>query len=63
MPQNERKLLKFADLLRENASELGMLETKATGSAVMLQSIGYGVCADLFTYYARLADKIHGDSA
>ena len=33
------------------------------GSALGTQTMGYNVGADLFTYYAGLADKIHGETA
>lgn len=58
-----RALLKFADLIRENADELGLFETKAMGSAIVTQSGGYRQGADLFTYYAGLADKILGETS
>lgn len=58
-----RALLKFADLIRENADQLGLFETKAMGSAVVTQSGGYRQGADLFTYYAGLADKILGETS
>ncbi|ETN41002.1 uncharacterized protein HMPREF1541_02934 [Cyphellophora europaea CBS 101466] len=58
-----KAMLKFADLIREKAGEIAALETKAMGSAVATQTMGYNVGADLFTYYAGLADKIHGEAA
>jgi aldehyde dehydrogenase (NAD+) len=58
-----RAMHKFADLIRAQAEESGGLETKAMGSAVLTQTMGYNVCADLFDYYAGLADKIHGEAA
>jgi acyl-CoA reductase-like NAD-dependent aldehyde dehydrogenase len=42
---------KFAQKLRESAEEAASLETKAMGSAVMTQTMGYGVAASLFDYY------------
>lgn len=38
---------KFAQKLRETAEEVAGLETKAMGSAVMTQTMGYGVAAQL----------------
>ena len=58
-----KAMLKFADLIRENAEQIAMLETKAMGSAVGTQTMGYNVGADLFTYYAGLADKIVGETS
>lgn len=58
-----KAMYKFADLMRENAEEIARLETKAMGSAISTQTMGYGVGADLFTYYAGLCDKIHGETA
>ncbi|CAK7198463.1 hypothetical protein SEUCBS139899_001124 [Sporothrix eucalyptigena] len=58
-----RAMFKFADLMREKADELGLLETRAMGSAIATQSGGYKQGADLFTYYAGLADKILGETA
>lgn len=58
--ERAKRMLKFADLMRENAEQLGGLETKTMGSAVATQTMGYNVGADLFTYYAGLADKIEG---
>lgn len=57
-----KAMLKFADLIREHAEAVASLETKAMGSAVSTQTMGYNVGADLFTYYAGLADKIHGEA-
>lgn len=54
---------KFADLIRVNAEDIARLETRAMGSALGTQTMGYNVGADLFTYYAGLADKIHGETA
>lgn len=58
-----KALYKFADLIREKAGEIAGLETKAMGSAISTQTMGYNVGADLFTYYAGMADKIHGEAA
>lgn len=61
--ERAKAMLKFADLIRGNAAEIASLDTKAMGSAVSTQTMGYNVGADLFTYYAGLADKIHGETA
>lgn len=58
-----QKMLKFADLMRQNAEKIAKLETQAMGSAISTQTMGYNVGADLFTYYAGLCDKIHGETA
>ena len=55
-------MIKFAGLIREKANEIAKLETMAMGSAHGTQTMGYNVGADLLTYYAGLADKIHGES-
>lgn len=56
-------MFKFAGLVREQAGEVARLETLAMGSAVTTQTMGYTTLADLFVYYAGLADKIHGETA
>lgn len=56
-------MLKFADLVREKAEEYAAWDTKSMGSALSMQAGGYHFCADLFTYYAGLADKIHGETS
>jgi aldehyde dehydrogenase (NAD+) len=56
-------MYKFAGLIREKAEDIARLETRAMGSALATQTMGYNVAADLFVYYAGLADKIHGESA
>ncbi len=61
--ERAKAMFRFADLIREHAEELGRLETVVMGSAISTQTSGYLFGADLFTYYAGLADKIHGDSA
>ena len=61
--ERARRLLKFADLIRQKAGEIAKLETQCMGSAIGTQTMGYNVGADLLTYYAGLADKIHGETA
>ncbi|KAF2482187.1 putative aldehyde dehydrogenase [Neohortaea acidophila] len=56
-------MLKFAALMREHAAEIAKLETTTMGSAIGTQTMGYNVGADLFTYYAGMADKIHGETS
>lgn len=58
-----KAMYKFADLIREKAEDIAKLETRAMGSALGTQTMGYNVGADLFTYYAGLADKIHGEAS
>lgn len=55
-----KAMQKFADLIRSKAEEIASLDSKAMGSAIGTQTMGYNVCADLFDYYAGLADKIEG---
>ena len=54
---------KFATKLKEVAEDAAGLETRAMGSAVMTQTMGYQVAAQLFDYYSGLCDKIHGETA
>ena len=61
--ERAKAMFKFADLIRQHAEDIAKLETKAMGSAVSTQTMGYHVGADLFTYYAGMADKIHGETA
>lgn len=61
--ERAKAMFKFADLIREHAEDIARLETLVMGSAILTQSSGYKVDADLFTYYAGLADKIHGEAA
>ena len=56
-------MMKFAALMRQHAGEIAKLETTTMGSAVGTQTMGYNVGADLFVYYAGLADKIHGETS
>ena len=58
-----KAMFKFADLMREKADEIGVLETRAMGSAITTQSRAWAQSADLFTYYAGLADKILGETS
>lgn len=61
--ERAKAMFKFADLIHENAEDLARLDTLAMGSAISTQTMGYNIAADLFTYYAGLADKIHGEAA
>ena len=65
MPPGERAkiLLKIADLLDANTSELARLESLDVGMP-MLMSSGMGpLCAEIFRYWAGIATKIHGISS
>lgn len=57
--ERAKRMLKFADLMRQHANECGSLDSQCMGSAVGMQTMAYGVVgADLFVYYASLADKL-----
>lgn len=56
--ERAKRMLKFADLMREHAKECASLDSQCMGSAVGMQAMGYSVGADLFTYYSGLADKL-----
>jgi acyl-CoA reductase-like NAD-dependent aldehyde dehydrogenase len=65
MPPGERAkiLLKIADILDANTSELARLESLDVGMP-MLMSSGMGpLCAEIFRYWAGIATKIHGISS
>ena len=53
-------LFRLADLLVENAQELGELETIDTGK-LLKETLGQATyVAEYYRYYGGLADKIHG---
>jgi acyl-CoA reductase-like NAD-dependent aldehyde dehydrogenase len=56
-----RLLLRAADVLREHADELAILETRDVGKPLGI-SRGYDlqVCADSFEFFGGLADKVPG---
>lgn len=60
--ERAKAMFKFADLVREHAESLARLDTEVMGSAISTQTLGYTTAANLFTYYAGLADKIHGET-
>jgi aldehyde dehydrogenase (NAD+) len=56
------KLLhKLGDLIAENSTKLGDLETKDSGKLRVETRAQSGYVADYYYYYAGLADKIQGD--
>jgi 4-(gamma-glutamylamino)butanal dehydrogenase len=64
-PQHKKRvLLRFADLIRENAEEIALLETLDVGK-VIGNSLGVDVpfCANCIQYYAELADKLYDEIA
>ena len=56
--ERAKRMLKFADKMREHAGECASLDSQCMGSAVAMQTGGYNIGADLFVYYAGLADKL-----
>ena len=63
----ERKksvMLRFAELIRENAEEIALLETLDVGK-VIANSLAVDVpfCANCIQYYAELADKLYDEVA
>jgi len=64
-PLHKKKvLLRFAELIRENAEEIALLETLDVGK-VIANSLAVDVpfCADCIQYYAELADKLYDEVA
>ena len=64
-PQHKKKvLLRFAELIREHADEIALLETLDVGK-VIANSLGVDVpfCANCIQYYAELADKLYDEIA
>jgi aldehyde dehydrogenase (NAD+) len=58
---NRGKLLyRLADLIEENAQELGRLETTDSGKLLAETSAQTAYVGDYYRYYAGLADKIEG---
>ncbi len=57
-------LLRFADLIRENAKEIALLETLDVGKVIGNSlSVDVPFCADCIQYYAELADKLYDEVA
>jgi aldehyde dehydrogenase (NAD+) len=54
-------MLRFAELLREHAAELGMVSIVDNSAPSMTAMPGPYVAADMFSYNAGWADKIGGD--
>lgn len=63
MPRNQRRdiLLRLAQLIKENADELGVLTTLDNGSVHRTSGSGTDAAYDNFTYYAGWVDKLGGD--
>jgi aldehyde dehydrogenase (NAD+) len=63
LPGNERakKLLKFADILEENAALLARLEMIAMGQPISVALEVAKMVPAMFRYYAGYCDKIYGE--
>ena len=64
-PLHKKKvLLHFAELIRESAEEIALLETLEVGK-VIGNSLGVDVpfCANCIQYYAEYADKLYDEAA
>jgi len=59
--QRGRLIHKLGDLIAENASELGDLETQDSGKLAVETRAQSSYVADYYYYYAGLADKIQGE--
>jgi betaine-aldehyde dehydrogenase len=55
-------LLKLAALIRENAEELALLETRSAGKLLADSRDEIGLAADVFEYYAGAANKHFGET-
>lgn len=53
-------LYRLADLIAENAGELGRIETTDSGKLAAETTAQTGYVADYYRYYAGLADKVEG---
>ena len=64
-PLHKKKvLLRFAELIRENAEELALLETLDVGKVIAnTLDVDVPLCANCIQYYAELADKIYDEVA
>src|SRR5579871_3211650 len=64
-PQKKKKtLLRFAELIRENADEIALLETLDVGKVIASSlSVDVPFCADCIQYYAEFADKLYNEVA
>ena len=59
--QRGKLIHKLGDLIAENASELGELETQDSGKLAVETRAQSSYVADYYYYYAGLADKIQGE--
>jgi betaine-aldehyde dehydrogenase len=55
-------LLDLARLIRENAEELALLETRSAGKPLSDSRDEIGLAADVFEYYAGAANKLFGET-
>jgi betaine-aldehyde dehydrogenase len=55
-------LLDLARLIRENAEELALLETRSAGKPLSDSRDEIGLAADVFDYYAGAANKLFGET-
>lgn len=58
--QRGKLLYRLADLIAENAGELGRIETTDSGKLAAETTAQTGYVADYYRYYAGLADKVEG---
>jgi aldehyde dehydrogenase (NAD+) len=58
--QRGKLIFKLADLIADNASRLGEIETTDSGKLAAETKMQTGYVADYYRYYAGLADKIEG---
>ncbi|MGO9758238.1 MAG: aldehyde dehydrogenase [Roseiarcus sp.] len=57
--EKKRKLLRFAELIRERGDELALLETLDVGKVIgNTLAVDVPYCADCIQYYGELADKL-----
>ena len=60
----KRILLRFAELIREHAEELALLETLDVGKPIANSlNVDVPFCADCIQYYAEFADKLYDEVA
>ena len=64
-PQRKKSvLLRFAELIRENADEIALLETLDVGKVIGNSlTVDVPFCANCIQYYAELADKLYDEVA
>src|SRR5450830_1636777 len=62
--QRKRTLIKFADLVMQNASELALLETLDMGKPIKYsQAVDVPACANCIRWYGEAIDKIYDEIA